>query len=252
MEKYSVLSYIIGGYDTIKPILYKSPNAEYILVTDNKELKSDDWNIIYVDNFHPEDNFDLCYKIRFNPFVFVNTNIVLRIDASIQIVDNTDYLIEEYINGGYDVGLMIHPSRNTMMEEYRTWINCRQYPIEQANKCLTFMALQGYDIENYKGLYQYCAMIQRNNKMNDDWNSLTLSYLKYLAQSGKRIERLDQTIGSFVLNKFFNGYKIMAFSQDILRGKPFQWCQHHTGTKLNVSKPSIEPYLFNNPVNIFQ
>lgn len=243
--KYSVLTYIIGNYDTVKPILKKSENAEYILVTDNKELKSDDWNIIYVDNYHPEDNFDLCYKIRFNPFVFVNTDIVLRIDASIQIVEDTDYLIEEFIKDNYDAGVMIHPSRNTMIDEYKTWINYRQYPIAQANKCLSFMALQGYDIEKYKGLYQYCIMIQRNSKMNDDWNSMTLSYLKYLAERGKRVERLDQTIGSMVLNKYFNECKIMTFSQEILRGKPFQWCQHHTGLKLNVSKPTIEPYLFN-------
>ena len=40
MEKYSVLTYIIGDYEKVHEIKEKSPNAEYILVTDNKELTS--------------------------------------------------------------------------------------------------------------------------------------------------------------------------------------------------------------------
>ena len=37
--KYSVLTYNVGGYEKIHEIKEKSPNAEYIYVTDDPTLK---------------------------------------------------------------------------------------------------------------------------------------------------------------------------------------------------------------------
>ena len=252
-KKYSILTYNIGGYEIMHPIKCKSEIAEYVYVTDNKELKSDDWTMVYVDNNNPADNFDLLWTIRYNPFVFVNTDVVMKIDGSMEIVGNTDELYNRFIEGDYNACVMIHPHRNTMLEEYGAWIQMRQYPIEQANKCLGYMAaMEGYDIEKFKGLYQYNFMIQRNDRYNRNWNSMTYALLKYLAPINKAVDRLDQTIGSFVLNKYFDDGKIMTVSQEIIRGKYFNWCAHTTNLKMNVPSPTIEPYLFNKPVdNIF-
>ena len=46
MEKYSVLTYIIGDYEIVHEVKEKSPNAEYILVTDNPNIKSDTFDNI--------------------------------------------------------------------------------------------------------------------------------------------------------------------------------------------------------------
>ena len=39
--KYSVLTYIFDGYEIVQEIEQKDPEAEYILVTDDPNLKSD-------------------------------------------------------------------------------------------------------------------------------------------------------------------------------------------------------------------
>ena len=47
MAKYSILCYIINNYENVKEVIEKDPNAEYILVTDDKNLKSSTWNVVY-------------------------------------------------------------------------------------------------------------------------------------------------------------------------------------------------------------
>lgn len=249
---YTILSYNIGNYEILKEVKEKSPNAHYVYVTDNTGITSNTWDVVYVENKHPEDNFDLCYDIRFNPFRYTDDDIVIRIDGSMEVIGNTDELIDIFEEGGYDISLCIHPGRNTMLEEYKTWCAVRGYSTAQANKCLTFMANQeGYDVVNYKGLYQYNFMIQRRNKVNMDINRMTLALLKYLAEDGKQIDRLDQTLGSFIINKYFSDrIKVMAVDDRIAFSKYFQWYAHHSDVKYRFSDKLIEPYLFNNPVKV--
>src|SRR5574344_1312138 len=94
--RYSVLSYIIGNYEVVHEIEEITEGVEYVLVTDNHSLTSSTWNVVYVDNPHPEDPFDLCYQIRFNPFDYVTTDIVIRIDGSMRVAGNLDYLVDYF------------------------------------------------------------------------------------------------------------------------------------------------------------
>lgn len=249
--KYSVLTYNIDGYEILHEIECITEGVEYVYVTDDKTITSSTWNVVYVDNEHPEDNFDLCYKIRFNPFDYVHSDIVIRIDGSMVVAGNLDKLVEIYNSKNYDIMLEIHPTRNTMYEEYVTWCKFRGYPIEQANKCLGYMEqMEGYDINGYKGLYQYNFMIQRRNKINMDLNAMTLSTIKYLAPEGKQIDRLDQTIGSFIVNKYFNKMKVIPVSQKVCTsGVYFRWCSHGTDNSFNDNYNFITPYLFNQPIS---
>lgn len=248
--KYSVLTYIIGNYDVVHEIKHKLPHVEYILVTDNKELKSDTWKIKYVKNEHPEDPFDLCYKIRFNPFDYVSTDVVMRIDGSMGIESSTDPLYEKFIEGDYEACVMIHPARNNMVDEYQTWTDARGYYPQQANLALLFMAkIYNYEAKEYKGLYQGNFIIQRKSRMNLVWNQLVLANMRYIAPENKQIERLDQTISSMILNKYFSSRKIMPVSEKICNGSIFTWYLHGSNKKSPVAgKIYIEPYMFNKPV----
>ena len=249
-KEYSVLSYNIGGYEKPKEVKFISPKAEYVYVTDDRSFTSNTWNVVYVDNKHPEDNFDLCYDIRFNPFKYVNTDTVIRIDGSMEVIGNTDELIEVFNEGNYDISLVMHPVRTNLFDEYVTWCKYRGYSVEQANYVLNFMLkYEGYDVKEYKGLYQYNFMIQRNNKINNDLNSLTLSLLKYLAEDGKQIERLDQTVGSFVINKYFNHLKVLPVDNRIAYSKYFSWYAHNSNTKFPDPDIQTKGYLFNKEVD---
>ena len=71
--------------------------------------------------------------------------------------------------------------------------------------------MQNYDL-NYKSLFQGCFKIVRRGKTNSDFERLTMAFLKYLG-TDTEIERLDQTVYSFVLNRYFNNIKIMPVSE---------------------------------------
>lgn len=248
--RYSILTYIVGDYELVHEVKKPKPDVEYVLVTDNKELKSDTWKIKYVKNDHPEDPFWLCYKIRFNPFDYVSSDIVMRIDASMGIVGNTDLLFNKFVEGDYEACVMAHPARNNMIDEYQAWTTGRNYDPEQANLCLLFMAkIYNYEAKEYKGLYQGNFIIQRKSKMNLDWNRLVFATLCYLAPEGKQVERINQTITSLILNRYFSSRKIMVVSEKTCSGKIFKWYLHGTNI-LNAHAGEIlcQPYLFNKPV----
>ena len=250
--KASVLTYIIGNYEVVHEIEYKTPGFEYVLVTDNHEITSSTWNVLYVNNPHPEDNFDACFNIRYNPFYYVTTDVVIKIDGSMGVAGNLDYLVDYFNKNNYDICLEMHPTRMSQFDEYVAWVQQRNYPIEQANKVLNFLhGYEGYDVKKNYGLYQYNFMIQRRNKVNLDLNMMTLSFCKYLAPEGKQIDRLDQTIGSFVINKYFNKMNVLPVSQGVaISGKYFKWFAHNSNTQLSSGNYEYcQPYLFGQPIN---
>lgn len=242
---YSVLTYNIGGYEILHEVEEPSERAEYIYVTDDRSITSSTWNVVYVDNPHPEDPFDLCYKIRFNPFDYVHTDVVVRIDGSMIVKKPLDKIVDDFNAGNWDISLCIHPTRSVLYDEYVAWVVQRGYPVEQANKVLSFLSsMEGYDVKNYRGLYQYNFMIQRNNKANNDLNMMTLAFMRYLAPDGKCVERLDQTLGSFVLNKYFNGLNVLPVGEDLFHSEYLSWCAHGTDTPLRFEGKTSTPYLF--------
>ena len=246
------LTFLFGDYEKMHEVAVKTPNCDYVLVTDNKDLKSNTWNIKYVDNPHPEDNFYMCWEVRYNPFKYVDTDIVIRIDGSMGVAGNLDYLVDYFNKNNYDICLEMHPTRMNQYDEYVAWVQQRNYPLEQANKVLSFMAMaEGYDVKKNIGLYQYNFMIQRKNKANLDLNRMTLSLCKYLAPEGKQIDRLDQTIGSFVINKYFNKLKVLPVSQGVaISGKYFKWYAHNSNKQLYVGNfEYCQPFLFGEPIN---
>lgn len=250
MYKYSVLTYIIGDYECVHEIKEKDPEAEYVLVTDSVNLTSDTWEVKYITNQHPEDNFDLLFKIRYNPFDYVSNDVVVKIDGSMEVNKSLQPIVKKFNEERYDIALLFHPTRSTLLEEYTAWVQIRGYDIEQANKVLNFLAaFEGYDVKNYKGLYQYNFMIQRNTKVNEDLNRMTYALIKYLAPAGKQIDRLDQTVGSFVINKYFNNMKIMWWDERICHSKFFTWYAHNSNTPYAFGgvKDLCKPFAFNKP-----
>lgn len=246
MVKYSVLTYNINGYEVLHEI---EPNAineeiEYIYVTDDHSITSNTWNVVYADDLTGS-TFDKTYQIRFNPFKYVHTDIVMRIDGSMGIVRDVMPIFKVFEDGQYDMAVMIHPTRDQMIPEYEAWVRQRGYSVDQANKCLNMMASNDYDF-NYRGLYQYNFMIQRNDSFNLALNDITYKTLKAVATPPDTCERLDQTIGSFILNKFFSDKKLMPCGQYICDGVFFNWYQHNSNNRMNCDdRNNITPFLFN-------
>lgn len=249
-KRYSVLTYIIGDYEIVHEIGEKDPDAEYLLVTDNPEIKSDTWDVILDETLQGPSIFDKCYSIRFGCFRYCHTDICIRLDASVKIYRSTKWLIDEFEKGLYHMALMPHPVRNTMREEYDVWVNTRNYPQEQAERCMASMAEKGYNLA-YRGLFQGGFAIMRRNEQTSKLNKEVFDWLKELGTDGK-IERLDQTVFSCVVNMKYSSLKVLPISEQLLHSEMMTVCFHGTeienpGLCYDLFTPD-EKYMFDKPV----
>ena len=100
---------IMGEYDSLKPPLVITPGWRYICYTNNHNIKSDIWEVVYY-------NLEIIKQIRrlkiIVPFEY---NLSIWVDASIEINCDLDEFVKEYHQGYFT--LMKHPVRGCVYEE---------------------------------------------------------------------------------------------------------------------------------------
>ena len=248
--RYTVICYIINRYEKVHEILEKDPEAEYLLVTDDPTLTSKTWNVIYDQSLDGMSTFDKCYSIRFNVFKYASADICVYVDASIQVKKPLKPIVDTFESGHYDMCMMPHPLNSTFEAEYRNWVSWRKYPLENVKKFFKLLSDSHYDLK-YKGLFQGGFKIVRRGKLNSDFERLSLAFLKYLGDENQ-IERLDQTVYSFVLNSWFSHIKILPVSEQILRSDYMTLFWHNsnqpnTNAFYDINKPDMK-FMFNKEV----
>lgn len=239
--RYTVLTYIFNHYENLKEILEKDPEAEYICVTDDPDLTSDTWNVVYDERLLEISPFNKTFFVRYHPFEYANSDIVVKIDGSIEVKKSLKDIIDAFEDKEeqYDIGLMVHPERDDIIDEYVVWIKTRKYPIENAQRALVMMESLGYDFKT-KGLYQLCFSIERRDWLCTTLDDIVYSFLEYLSD-GKDIDRLDQTVFTFVINKLFPTAKVMPVSEKLITNSEyFSWYLHNSNEKIEekVGKPA--------------
>lgn len=254
MKKYSILMYNFNNYEIMHEPEELDPDCDYIYVTDDPNIKSDKWRIVVDSDLDGLPVFEKCYSVRFNLFKYANTDVCIYMDGNFQIHKSLHKLYEDFIASGADIGLHVHFMRTQMIPEYQEWVNSRQYSAEQANKCLTWMQSQGYDF-NYQGLYEGSFRICKNTETNAMIDKMVFSGLKHpllMETNGGVIERLDQTIYSFVLNKFFNNLKVFAISPKFFYTGFLSHCAHRSNMRLPyLAKYEDKGYVFNKLVDLY-
>lgn len=250
MYKYSVLMYNFNNYEILREPEEIDPECEYMYVTDDENLKSDKWKIIVDKELDGLSVFDKCYSVRFNLFKYATTPVCIYLDGSIQIHKSLRKLYDAFIDSECDIGLNIHPTRDNLINEYREWVRIRNYDAAQAQKCLNAIAAEGYDF-NFKGIYQGTMRICKNTELNKSIDELTFNTLKKLGTNDK-IERLDQTIYSFVINKYFTNLKIFSFSQQVFQSAYMSWCEHGSSRVHPYNPDSNRPrHVLNKLTNLY-
>ena len=251
-NRYTVLSYIIDGYEQIIPIKQKSDRARDIMVTNDPELKdeSNTWEVI-CDETLQGTTFDKCYQIRFDPFRYTDDSIILRIDGCVCVEENLDPIIDKFINSGAEMCLMQHPVRQTIYDEYGAWVNSRDYTQQQADNVLDFMKNVARFNPKTKGLAQLGFIIQKDDHINGCINKITYSFLKLLGDEKTGIERIDQTMFSFVCQKYYPNVKILWVNETMFHGKYLTLYQHNQNTPRGLTPAEYypEPYFNNKKIN---
>ena len=230
--KYTILTFIIGkGYEKVHEIINKQDDVEYLLITDDNTLQSNTWQVIYdKDLLQYKSPFEKCFKVRYNVFKYCTSDICVTIDGSMQVKGSLDKLIDKFNQGQYDICLMPHPFWNDFYTEYNAWMRMRNYPLIQAQRAINYFQDHNYDF-SYKGLFQLCFSIKRRSDLTNDIDKQTykcLEDLSYNSQLSKEFERLDQTVFTYVVNKFFNNIKVLPVSEQVVRSYAIQWYWHNS------------------------
>lgn len=251
MPKFSVLVYNLNNYEVLHEIPEgcKNPDAEYIYVTDNPDIISDTWEVVYVPDLKGGP-FEKTFLVRYNLFDYCHSDICVRFDGSMQLKQDITPLVDYFIENNCHICVSTHALRNTVYDEYVAWVSSRNFPIDDANKALSFMEKSGYDVRNYKGLYQLNFLIERRCKEVEFIDRTVYNTLKYLGDEND-VHRVDQTVYSYLLNTYAAslGLKIMNVPATSICTQWFNVFEHGTGNRyvFDFSR-AIEPYVLNKKV----
>ena len=235
----------MGDYEQVHEIKERSERADYLLITDNPALKSETWKIIG-DPSLTGGPFNKVMSVRWNPWKYTAADIVITVDGSLGINCNLDELVDAFNAGNHELGIVIHPHRKTIAAELEVWRTLRGYDNGAAQ--IHELQERGYDVSNYRGLYQTGFMIRRWADRLSIWNQTVAALLR---KSGHgHFDRLDQTIASAMLNLFHSDMSVLWFSERLLESKFITWYGHGTNDIVHQTD-LIEPYAFNRPVEVY-
>ncbi len=163
-ESTVVYTSITGNYDDLRLPAVVNPKLKYVCFTDNKNLRSDIWNVKYVENMDNLDNalFARQFKIRPHRF-FPEYDTSIWIDANLQIKKDLMPLMQRYQQNA-DILLFPHPERMCIYDEGATCIHWRK-----DDKKRILYQMKKYLDEQYpcdNGLMCGGCIVRNHNKSN--------------------------------------------------------------------------------------
>jgi hypothetical protein len=204
LNKIVVYTVIIGDYNHLLPLNYKSEYIDYICFTNNKFIKSDEWDIRYIENImHLDDTrLNRHYKILAHRYLS-EYEYSLYIDGNVKILADIYSILKEYVNKDWKIGMFEHSwGRKCLYEE---GLGCIQWGKDSAEKILP-------QLEKYKdeGIPEQLGLVDANTifrKHNDEAIVEVMeAWWSELLNHSKR----DQISFNYVMYKHKVPYNIMV------------------------------------------
>jgi len=191
-NKNCVFTAIIGDYDGLTSTTYpKHPDWDYICFTDNANIKSDFWRVIYIGNDSKsfEDNIKLAryYKTNFHVHLSSYENL-MWMDARITIIADINEYLTNLVNK--DIVFLKHPDASNILEEFDRVLDGKRETIEMVEEIRKRYAEFNYNYDN--GLISSGVMLFKNNKK-------TIKFFKEWWYEIENYSHRDQLSANFVL-----------------------------------------------------
>jgi hypothetical protein len=241
--KYSVLTCIFGGYETLKTIKDYRDDVEYVCVTDDENLTSEQWIIkLCPDVMKRFPNTNRYTYIRFHPFDFVTSDICVIIDASMEILkDLYTPLIKNFIENDYQYGVTMHCDRSDIYEEIDAWEEVRGYDSNKTKFVKDFFMQEGYKTQ---GMVQSGFMIQKFGHTSNLINNLSWE-INHCISENSEIYRNFQVALAYVLNKYFkDSDEIMLIHPSIIESPYVRHWTHNGNYWIEYNSKESCPCLF--------
>lgn len=244
--RYTVLTCVFGkDYEKLREVSNPQPDVEYVCVSDDPDLKSDTWKTVVPENFAGySDPFAKVFATRYNQFRFASSDTVVWLDGSIHLTSSLDRLVDAFENSGSHVCLMPHPFSLSIIQEYENWIRIRGYSLYQTMAAISWMLRQpdGNAILMENGQWQLCFSIRKKCSEVAELDARTLAALGEISSFSQSIDRLDQTVFTFVLRRLQRDLardskklQVFSVSEQILRSEEMQWHMHGSDEKNSLA-----------------
>lgn len=178
-NKKCIYTAVIGDYDTLyESNTGKKEGWDYICFTDNKDLVSDFWRVIYIGNNKKDElsNYKLAryFKTNYHKYLSSYDHIIWK-DA--RCIINCD--LDEYLSllGDNDIIFSDHAHRNNILQEMSAVLSGKLEDASVINKMKEKYNNVGYKYDN--GLMSSGLLCFRNNEtminfFMDWWNEINL------------------------------------------------------------------------------
>lgn len=241
--KYSVLTYIFGNSE----ILREAPidtEIEYICVTDNKELKSDSWKIIYDEDLKDMSALHASFYVRYHPFKYCSGEYCIRLDGSIQINKSLLPIFKQFENSNKDMCVMTNSRAHNLLLELLHWIGFKPVLQKQLElyKDLNINILK-------QGSLQSPFSIVKNNDICTSCDALCWKWIQELSSLYKTV-RPSQALMTAAVYKT-EGLDVMFVSEELIQSEYMQWCQHNSSKKRVSHNILKHTKFFDQPIEIY-
>lgn len=181
-KKKSICVYtcITGNYDNLKEIENLEPEIDYYCFTNNHNIQSNTWNVVYIEDEKLSD-IQLARKIKILGHEKINKDYEIHVwmDGTVIFRKKISDFVNYYLKEEDNLVMFKHGERSSIYEEAFACLNCRK---EKKKKIETLFKF--YEKENYKydnGLVESTVFIRRtkNKKVQSTmklWFDMIINY----------------------------------------------------------------------------
>lgn len=178
MNKICVYTCITGNYDNLIELEQKEESIYYICFTNNKNLKSNTWDVRYINE--DLDNLTLARKVKILGYQYLpDYDISVWIDGAINIEQPITKFLNECCDfNEYDMIAFNHKYRDCIFDEINECVRMNKETVDNANKLALFLEANNYPKHN--GLIESTVIVRKNNSsvnnLMDDWFNMLSTY----------------------------------------------------------------------------
>ena len=252
--KYCVINLIFNNYELVREPLEYDNDCDYLLFTDSKDITSEIWNVIYLEEF---DNNHLTgtqkmIKFKYSFYKYIpNINqykYFIQIDGSMLLKKSLKPIINYIDKNDYDLSIALHPIRDNFIDEYNVW--CSERNLDKYYPELFFNIAKDYDY-SLSGLCETGLKIYKNCNIIISFIDDVYKILNKCNYNDKN----EQCYFTYILYKYFKLLNINYHPAALYRFSNFIELKIHNSLNtqyfLNIiNKPGEFTKIFNNVVKI--
>ncbi|QJQ15133.1 glycosyltransferase domain-containing protein [Enterobacter hormaechei] len=154
---------MFGDYDILQEPKRVESNIDYICFTDNQDVQSSKWKVIYISDEELKNHSILNRKYKFFPHLFLEKyEQSLYIDGNIQIQSADINIAFDEALSEYDISIPPHTERDCLYEEADVCIRLGKGVPEKIKAQIEKYKNEGYP-KNY-GLYENNTIFRNHNR----------------------------------------------------------------------------------------